>query len=220
MIYTYYSKISKKLHNTLIQKTLSEFPVDYQYRILSYRRWQEAQSSLLGRLLLRYGLQTYGYTNCQINYTKYKKPYFNNNPIRFNISHSGRIVICSITTWGNIGIDIEKMKPIDINDFRKQMTMFEWNTISNSENVRSAFYDYWTRKEAVIKANGKGLYIPLNSFNVISLKAVLENQPYFLKELEISENYKCHLAILGIETVNSTKKIFSNIHEVEIQNLI
>jgi len=57
------------------------------------------------------------------------------------------------------------------------------------EQWEPVFYDYWTRKESVVKAQGKGLSTSLQSFSV-SLsktwtKVELEQQDWYLKPLTL-----------------------------------
>ncbi|WP_268225683.1 4'-phosphopantetheinyl transferase family protein [Sinomicrobium oceani] len=201
MIGTYYARISREYHDELIQRFLRDFSKEFQYKILNYRRWQDAQLSLLGRLLLKQGLKDLHNIptnkNLDIQYSDYNKPYLVNEFLKFSISHSGNIAVCTITNFNDIGIDIEKMKSVEVSLFKNQMTIFEWKLINNSIDKKNAFYNYWTQKEAVIKANGKGLSIPLTSFEIIDSQVLLNNELYTLKELKIAQDYKCHLAIKG-----------------------
>tara|TARA_R110002050_G_scaffold5716_1_gene24865 strand:- start:24 stop:689 length:666 start_codon:yes stop_codon:yes gene_type:complete len=221
MISTYYTKISANFHNKIIENTLSKFPMNYQNKILKYRRWQDAQSSIVGRLLLLHGIRQLDnsilFNDFLVKYTEYNKPYLECSPIKFNISHSNEIVVCSITCKEDIGIDIEKIKPIKIHDFKEKMTKLEWEYVIKSKNTQTAFYHYWTKKEALVKANGKGLSIPLDSFETIKSEVTIENSLYFVKELKIHNNYKCHLAIKKILNSGGIK---SSIERIKIQDLI
>lgn len=197
MIYIYHISISEEKHELLLQKFLSSFPLDFQQKIRSYRRWQDAQLSLLGRLLLNHGIQK----NTQLKkvqskmlFNKYNKPYFEDKEINFNISHSGEIVVCAISETDTIGVDIEIMNEININDFKFQMTANEWSTIVRATDQQMAFYNYWTQKEAVIKAHGKGLSIPLKSFEVIANTTVIETETFYTLKVDIEENYLCSVA--------------------------
>jgi 4'-phosphopantetheinyl transferase len=197
MGYIYYTKISKKYHDHLIHKYISHFPSSFQQKILKFRRWEDAQLSLLGRLMLKYGIkEIFGYDlDHTLSYTSYNKPYLVNYPhINFNISHSGQIAVCAITLDNEIGIDIELMKPINIMDFKNIMTGREWESIHNSGDTQIAFYKFWTQKEAVIKANGMGLAISLRTFEIINQKAFLNNSVFEVRELDIDSHYKCHIA--------------------------
>ncbi|WP_420574957.1 4'-phosphopantetheinyl transferase family protein [Kordia sp.] len=192
----FYVHIHQEVHQRLLQTYLHTFPEEIRTKILRFRRWQDAQLSLLGRLLLRYGLKMcqQSHLEDQIEYTAYNKPYFKNSDVRFNISHSGDIVICGISETEEFGIDIEVMDAITIDDFKMQMTDNEWLKIYNASNQQVAFYEYWTQKEAVIKAQGKGMSIALQSFEIQNQMTEIENRQYEVKELFIDTNYKCHIA--------------------------
>ncbi len=197
MIYIFYSYISEKNHGLLLQKFLSNFPLDFQQKILSYRRWQDAQLSLLGRLLLNQGILKNSQlktVNSKILFNDYNKPYFEDKEINFNISHSGEIVICAISEPYTIGVDIEVMNTININDFKSQMTTNEWNLIVNATNQKVAFYNYWTQKEAVVKAHGKGLSIPLQSFEIKDNATSVDAKMFYTSKVDLEEDYMCYIA--------------------------
>lgn len=191
-----YSYISEENHNYLIQKYLNEFPDDFKKKILAYRKWQDGQLSLLGRLLLNHGLQRMGkkHEKKNLNYTSYNKPFLNDINTKFNISHSGEIVVCVLSDMNDVGIDVEIIDKINIQDFESQMTKKEWENIMLIGDEKEAFFDYWTQKEAVIKANGQGLSIPLKSFEVTNQRAKIDDDFFFLKEIFLDEKYKCNLA--------------------------
>ncbi len=194
-----YSYISEKNHELLLKEILPEFSIDFRNRILKYRRWQDTQLSLIGRVLLRNGFNMLNkqFSEEDICYTKYNKPYFENENIKFNISHSGNIVVCAVTENFEVGIDIEVLQDIKIENFKSQMTELEWERIVSSNNTKNSFFKYWTQKEAVIKASGKGLSIPLDSFEVINNQTKIDHEGFFLREIELNDQYKCHLAFKG-----------------------
>ena len=222
MIKIYYTYIHENAHQQLLNAYLHSFPQEFQTKVVSYRRWQDAQLSLLGRLLLRHSLKKIGKAHLEngLKYTEYNKPYFENNTLGFNISHSGDLVVLAISQQHQIGIDIEIKNTINIRDFKLQMTDNEWNTISNASNQQIAFYDYWTQKEAVIKAGGKGLSIDLKSYEINNHRTQVEGVTYGLQKLRIDEHYACHIALkiqkpvehhqLPQENIITQKIYFSN----------
>jgi 4'-phosphopantetheinyl transferase len=90
--------------------------------------------------------------------------------VRFNVSHSGRIVLVAVTRARELGVDLEAHR--EDTDFRALAT----HVFSPSEQealfalpeprARRAFFTCWSRKEAVIKALGLGLSFPLDAFDV------------------------------------------------------
>jgi 4'-phosphopantetheinyl transferase len=84
----------------------------------------------------------------------------------FNASHSGNLAVFAFTAGCEIGIDIERIRPVpglqNIADrFFSRREAAE--LLSLPENHRDqAFFQCWTRKEAYIKATGEGLSAPLD----------------------------------------------------------
>ncbi len=191
----YYSYINEDNHSFLLENYIDSFSSEFKQRVLRYRRWQDAQLSLLGRLLLKKGLrECFGINHFEISYTNNKKPFLKDLDIQFNISHANDIVVCALSS-SNIGIDIEYIdKNIDIEMFKSQMTGNEFKKVITSVNTQQSFFTYWTEKEAVIKSHGNGLLIPLKSFEIIEDIAVIDSQKFYVKKIDIDSRYKCCIA--------------------------
>ncbi|MFP7658469.1 4'-phosphopantetheinyl transferase family protein [Chryseobacterium proteolyticum] len=193
MIQLYNTYLSEKNHEDLLQNSLVKFPADFQ----KFRRWQDAQCLLLGRVMPFKGIEELKMQNCdkrEIKYTTYNKPYFDDNLVEFNISHSGEIVFCALSEEHQIGIDIELITNVDFQNFQSQMTEREWNTLNASDNKIDAFFKYWTQKEAVIKVYGHELSLPLKSFEIQDDSTQINYQTFYLKEVTINKNYKCYIS--------------------------
>ncbi|REH54897.1 4'-phosphopantetheinyl transferase [Tenacibaculum gallaicum] len=192
-----YSKIQEVKHEDLLTAYLSSFPRKYKERLLRYQRWQDVQLSLLGRLLIKEGLS---YFEKEIDFkklmfTEYDRPYFKDNDIQFNVSHSGELVVVIFTNkLVDIGIDIEKSHPIKVTEFKEQMTGYEEQKIFNSECPQDEFFKYWTQKEAVLKATGRGLSIPLESFEIKNNKTSVEAKTFFVSKIDLQKEYTCHVS--------------------------
>ncbi len=204
-IHILFARNTKKNYDLLSSRHLSIFPLEYVKRITKYRKWQDIQASVIGRLLLYEGLKNFYDYKLNFNMIQtdsFKRPFLLNSQIDFNISHSTGIVVCAMTRKCKIGVDIEKIKKVTVQHFSYQMTKLELNKVIGSKNLYKEFYLYWTQKEATLKANGKGLYIPLKSFEIFNNETCLNGQKYFIIPIKIDEQYICHLA--------STTKIFAN----------
>lgn len=102
------------------------------------------------------------------HYTPQGKPYIPNKALAFNISHSGEQALLAFSAAGNIGIDLERMQH-DFDFYRIQQRYFsneQVAAISNSSDSYKIFYQFWTLKEAFIKAIGSGLFRDLGSFDI------------------------------------------------------
>ncbi|MEI3790604.1 MULTISPECIES: 4'-phosphopantetheinyl transferase family protein [unclassified Chryseobacterium] len=190
-----YTFIDEQKHQYLLHKYSKICTEEFNAKILKYRRWQDAQLSLLGRVLLQYGLENhFDIKDYEIDRTTNYKPFLKNQDLHFNISHAGNIVVCGISKF-SIGIDIEYIDPkISYNDFKSQITINEFNKMHFSGDKARSFFTYWTEKEAVIKAHGKGLLIPLQSFEVFQGQTLIDKEKFYLKEIFIHQEYQCCIA--------------------------
>jgi len=189
-----YLYISEEFHIKHYDVYLSKLPTVIRDKITKFKRWQDSQASLIGKYLIINNILN-GNINklANLEYNKYGKPFILGYPY-FNISHSNNIVVF-IYCDHKIGIDIEFVKDINVEDFKSQMTNDEWSKIQKAFNKTTAFYDYWTQKEAVTKANGKGLNIPFNSFEINKKSTVIESEKFYLKKIYLDENFICHTAV-------------------------
>ncbi len=88
----------------------------------------------------------------------------------FNLSHSDERVLCAVTRERQVGVDLERLRPMPEMDAiaaqvfsaREQAA---YRSVAPDARAR-AFFNGWTRKEAYIKAIGDGLSCPLERFDV------------------------------------------------------
>lgn len=93
--------------------------------------------------------------------------------LRFNASHSADVAAIAIAADGEVGIDLEvpERRITDLDAVAERcFTEGERQelaaTTGNERHLR--FLRCWTRKEAYVKAIGKGLHVPLDSVHVSS----------------------------------------------------
>lgn len=95
---------------------------------------------------------------------------FHSPNVEFNISHSDQIILFAFARTRRVGVDIEHVRPFPelTSLVRRYFTEDERSAIRRIPKPErtAAFFSGWTRKEAFLKAIGKGLQIPLNSFEV------------------------------------------------------
>ena len=93
----------------------------------------------------------------------------------FNLSHSANRLLLGITVTGRLGIDMEILRPIDELEAmaRQNFAADECAAVMACPHAERSrvFLNIWTRKEALIKAVGGGLSIPLQSFSVASYES-------------------------------------------------
>lgn len=189
---SYKNPFESKKWNTLI----NILSVDLRNEVEKYVRWEDQHNTLIGKLLV--------YTahniikNEELKFENYKrdktnKPFIQGSTLNFNISHSGKTVICAISKYNiHLGIDIEEIKNIDVKGFNNVFHQNEFNVIMQTNSI-DLFYKYWTRKEAYTKAIGRGITIPLSSIDTTKNMISVNNNSYYLKSYKTNEYY-CSLA--------------------------
>jgi 4'-phosphopantetheinyl transferase len=196
MIDIYYSDVSEKPPLEVYHKYLSLLPCFLRDRNLRYETFNGRLSHFLGRLLLITGMEKIGFGPEYLNklyYNEYGRPYLPGT-IHFSISHSADYVICAVTSECSIGVDIEKIRCINVNAFKKIMSLDQWMAIMNSHNPLDGFFRLWTIRESVIKAYGKGRVSDLLNVQLIDDYVIPGEQKWFLKELPIDVYYSSFLA--------------------------
>ncbi len=101
---------------------------------------------------------------------EHDKPFLADTSLRFNVSHSAEWGLLAFTREREIGVDIEKMRD-DIEQENLARRFFSEREVQSIERLQphqrhAAFFACWTRKEAYIKAEGRGMSIPLDAFDV------------------------------------------------------
>lgn len=90
--------------------------------------------------------------------------------LQFNLSNSANGVLIAVARGGEIGVDIEALRPMD--DAAELVERFfapsERSTFSRlpPEERTTGFFSGWTRKEAYVKARGDGLSLPTTEFEI------------------------------------------------------
>ncbi|SFL68541.1 4'-phosphopantetheinyl transferase family protein [Methylobacterium pseudosasicola] len=99
----------------------------------------------------------------------------------FNLSHSGGRALIGLARGAAIGVDLEEIRPITdaLRIARAHFAPDEAAALAALplSAIDPAFFGLWTRKEAVVKALGTGLLLPLDRFSV----SVPPEPPRFLR---------------------------------------
>ncbi|WP_422925600.1 4'-phosphopantetheinyl transferase family protein [Singulisphaera sp. PoT] len=111
-------------------------------------------------------------TRVAFRYNAYGKPELDleGRGLKFNLSHSGELVFYAVSLDREVGVDVETIRP----EFASEAIAERFFSAAERARLRAldldvrtqAFFTCWTRKEAFIKARGKGMAIPLDAFEV------------------------------------------------------
>jgi 4'-phosphopantetheinyl transferase len=121
----------------------------------------------------------------------------------FNLSHSGDLALLAVTSGREVGVDVEKMRfdlPVDglarfFTDAERERLL----ALSPGEK-ESTFFRWWTRKEAVLKAEGSGLSGGLDRLDISGCPPDLVRFPddgqqwWRVEDLEVERGYAAAVA--------------------------
>jgi len=210
MVKLYSVKIDSIINYQIFDQLLVYFEKDKPL-IKAFYKIEDSQRALVSAVLIRviaiYQLGI-GSRQIQLGKNKYGKPFLKDQvDFHFNISHSGEWVVCAVDDEP-IGIDIEKIQDIDLSIADRLFSMQEFidiHALPQKEQL-PYFYDIWTLKESYIKAWGKGLSIPLDSFSIrvykdgkVGIDTYNSFKDCHFKQFNIDDDYKLSVCSLKNE---------------------
>ena len=148
-----------------------------------YLRAHGALRAILGRLTdapLDFAVTTNG------------KPYLPGTPeLRFNLTHSDNVAMVAAALDRDVGIDVERVRPIPEHSQIAER-FFPPSELAALEAVPEAcrereFFRRWTRMEAMLKANGVGLF---------GMGTEIEGE-WTVEEIDAGEGFVATVAAVG-----------------------
>lgn len=142
-----------------------------QRRVDRFRFEDDKKRTVVGEMLARKAIAEWCNVpeeSIEFDKNKYGKPFVKYLDVEFNISHSGDMVVCVVDDKP-VGIDIERIRPIDINIAKRICTVGELIylfghtpteddfTYTTDREILTRFFELWTAKEAYGKCVGMGI---------------------------------------------------------------
>jgi 4'-phosphopantetheinyl transferase len=102
---------------------------------------------------------------------KPETPAMNGRSVSYNVAHSQGTILIALCRRGTVGVDVEHLdRATDI----MEVAQFSFTpneiaklaALEDPDQRKLAFYRCWTQKEAIIKADGRGLSLSLSTFDV------------------------------------------------------
>ncbi|MBN1131126.1 MAG: 4'-phosphopantetheinyl transferase superfamily protein [Chitinispirillaceae bacterium] len=153
------------------------------------------------RFMLGYYLAIHGEEVLFVN-GPFGKPAIDGSTVRFNVSHSHEYMALAVAQNREIGVDIEYCRPRPAHPGFLQTVAhpdeIEWISRHNAVEQQRLFYELWARKEAFLKATGRGIGRDLAVFPVCvkeGNEAVVEAEGKWWRIRHISgpDRYSCAL---------------------------
>lgn len=150
-----------------------------RYKFDVHRNRYLAGRGILRSILARYLNNTA--SDLEFTYSAHQKPELtratNSGGLHFNLAHTGDLAVIAIANAAPLGVDVEEVRAIkDVEDLVARFFSSRENELFQQlapEKKSAAFFNLWTRKEALLKATGEGITGGLNRVEV----SFLESEP-------------------------------------------
>ena len=193
----HHARLGPRLAGEVFARRAAALPPALAQDLARYRRWQDRQARLWAWLLLGRALAALGQDPgrlAQLTRNPWGRPQLPGGP-EFNLSHSGELVVCAVAPATTaLGVDVERIRPLDLADFRSCFLPGEWRQISADPDPLARFHWLWTAKESVAKAEGLGLHLPLTDIHLHPRQAWCRGRTWHLTPLLLAPQHPGHLA--------------------------
>lgn len=181
---------------------LSRLPGPVQQRAGRYLVSGARRNLIATQTCLRAVIRRLGFSEEQLSTCENGRPWLRETPLSFNLSHSESRAVLGLSFDPRmkqcLGVDVEWMN----RRVERQALAQRFFTGEESRRVLAdpgcvEFFYIWTRKEAVLKTNGVGLRVPLNSFEVLVDEVAQEvsGRPLYLSTSRRSGEYIASWAV-------------------------
>lgn len=146
------------------------------------------------------------------------KPQVVGSALEVSVSHSGDWVVLAVTDGTPVGVDVEELRAAEVDDLAgvafspAELTSFK---AVPADDRRGAFFTYWSRKEAVLKATGKGMSVPMSKLTLsahdapprvlASETAEVDAAAARMADLDVGPDYRACVAIFGPTPLETTE---------------
>ena len=91
-------------------------------------------------------------------------------------------------------------------DYKNHIHPAHWKEIRESAEINNAFFNFWTKIESVLKADGKGIATSLREIHIQNDIAVINGTSWYTRDIELGPGYSCSLATnTGVLEISMTE---------------
>lgn len=119
--------------------------------------------------------------------------------VHFNLAHSDSLVILAVSRLHEVGIDMERIRPIrEAGNIAMQCFSRrerKWWSLLPESKKSEGFFNCWVRKEALLKARGSGINDTLNQTDVSCADDFSNSAKWTFRSMMPALNYATVLAV-------------------------
>ncbi|RQO29874.1 hypothetical protein DBR32_14955 [Taibaiella sp. KBW10] len=208
-IYLLYYVLQAK-DDAYLEQALTGFPEQMRKEINRYSG-ADRHLRIATKIVTQRIVTDFAYTGSvlsDIQRDRYNRPFLPNTDIRFTSAHSHYMaVVAASTAYQGLGVDVEFRKAIDLPLLEDCLHPGEITFLREQEHATNAFYEIWTRKEAVLKASGLGISKELNQVDAHKEIVFIEEQAFFTQNLLLKTDYALSVAATDALTTVQIKEV-------------
>lgn len=156
MIELLYADITD-LSQTGFERLCKTLSAERLNKVNAQKQIKDRYLSAAAGYLLQVALNEQGLVNPDICLNEHGKPYLKEGGVYFNLSHSGAIAVCAVSS-AEVGVDVQQIKPLSDKLVKRVCTAEEYAFVmQEADGAEQRFCRLWAVKESVIKCLGKGL---------------------------------------------------------------
>ena len=181
---------------------LPGLPISVQERAGRYLVAGARRNLISTQTCLRQVIRFLGYSEALLTNCPNGRPWLDGAPLCFNLSHSESRAVLGLTLDPRLkqclGVDLEWMnRRVERRALAGRFFTKNESGMVSEDPGTLQFFRIWTRKEAVLKSNGVGLRVPLNSFEVLHDEVAQEvsGRPVFLSTNRRHDEYLASWAV-------------------------
>lgn len=142
---------------TGFERLCKTLPAERLKKVQAQKQVKNRYLSAATGYLLQIALNDLGLVNPDICLNEHGKPYLKEGGVYFNLSHSGCIAVCALSSY-EVGVDVQQIKPLSDKLVKRVCTAEEYSFVMReADGADQRFCRLWAVKESVIKCLGKGL---------------------------------------------------------------
>ncbi|MDZ7805213.1 4'-phosphopantetheinyl transferase family protein [Thiohalophilus sp.] len=184
----------EKISPATLERWLAQLPARKREQIGKHRHHANRVQSAAGWRLVEQAMHELGFADFSLEAVDFASPHKSGSPFPadFNISHSGQLVCAAALAGGRIGIDVEQFRPLKSDVIHKYLTAEQARQCQQDPN---RFFDFWTQKEAVLKAHGREGILRLREVELREDgQAAFAGKTWYLTSLHLADSYAGHIA--------------------------
>jgi 4'-phosphopantetheinyl transferase len=156
-----------------------------------YHRLEDRLARLTARLLLRKALQLFGLGDQGAlghwGRESQGRPFLKGSIADISISHANPWAVTAVSLKRRVGIDVELFRPLELSAIIPYLTGNEVVRIRQAARPEEEALHCWSMREAILKADGRGLLAPEAVIREIESTRTSAGLPWQVESLEFSE---------------------------------